>query len=113
MDNAPSFLMIGDSKTLDAQTGFEAGGGLYLAALAGVNSVSGPGMHYFESCMSLEKLVFDAQVCDINRRLAAGLEPREDFPADDLFNQLLREITLLMADHTLKYFRQEHCPLGY
>lgn len=103
-----AYIGMSDSKTLDAQAGFESGGGLYLAGLAGVNSVSGPGMHYFESCMSLEKLVFDAEICNMTRRLVAGLEPREDFPADALFDELLREKTLLMADHTLKYFHQEH-----
>jgi trimethylamine--corrinoid protein Co-methyltransferase len=103
-----AYIGMSDSKTLDAQAGFESGGGLYLAGLAGVNSISGPGMHYFESCLSLEKLVFDAELCAMTRRLVAGLEPREDFPADALFDELLREKTLLTADHTLKYFRQEH-----
>jgi trimethylamine--corrinoid protein Co-methyltransferase len=103
-----AYTGMSDSKTLDAQAGFESGGGMYLAGLAGVNSVSGPGMHYFESCLSLEKLVFDAQICAMTRRLVAGLEPREDFPADALFDELLREQTLLTADHTLTYFRQEH-----
>jgi trimethylamine--corrinoid protein Co-methyltransferase len=103
-----AYIGMSDSKTLDAQAGFESGGGLYLAGLAGVNSVSGPGMHYFESCLSLEKLVFDAEICNMTRRLVAGLEPREDFPADALFDELLREKTLLTADHTLKYFHQEH-----
>jgi trimethylamine--corrinoid protein Co-methyltransferase len=103
-----AYIGMSDSKCLDAQAGFESGGGLYLAGLAGVNSVSGPGMHYFESCMSLEKLVFDAELCNMTRRLVAGLEPREDFPADALFDELLREKTLLTADHTLKYFHQEH-----
>jgi len=107
-----AYIGMSDSKTLDAQAGFESGGGLYLAGLAGVNSVSGPGMHYFESCLSLEKLVFDAEICAMTRRLVAGLEPREDFPADALFDELLREKTLLTADHTLKYFRQEHCIPG-
>ncbi len=107
-----AYIGMSDSKTLDAQAGFESGGGLYLAGLAGVNSISGPGMHYFESCLSLEKLVFDAELCAMTRRLVAGLEPREDFPADALFDQLLREKTLLTADHTLKYFRQEHCIPG-
>jgi trimethylamine--corrinoid protein Co-methyltransferase len=107
-----AYIGMSDSKTLDAQAGFESGGGLYLAGLAGVNSISGPGMHYFESCLSLEKLVFDAELCAMTRRLVAGLEPREDFPADALFDELLREKTLLTADHTLKYFRQEHCIPG-
>ena len=103
-----AYIGMSDSKTLDAQAGFESGGGLYLAGLAGVNSISGPGMHYFESCQSLEKLVFDAEICAMTRRLMAGLEPREDFPAGALFDELLREKTLLTADHTLKYFAQEH-----
>jgi len=107
-----AYTGMSDSKTLDAQTGFESGGGLYLAALAGVNSISGPGMHYFELCVSLEKLVFDAQICEISRRLAAGIEPREDFPADEIFDELLREETMLMSDHTLRYFRDEHCIPG-
>ena len=77
-----------------------------------MNSVSGPGMHYFESCLSLEKLVFDAQLCDFTRRLMAGLEPRDDFPADVLFDELLRDENLLTAEHTLKYFRKEHCIPG-
>ena len=42
------------------------------------------------------------------RRLVAGMEIREDFPADSLFEELIRQENLLTADHTLKYFRQEH-----
>jgi len=110
----PTQAYIGesDSKTLDAQMGFEAGGGLHLAGLTGINSVSSPGMHYFGACFSLEKLVFDTQLCELTHRLVAGLEPREDFPADDLFDELLTQDTLLMSKHTLKYFRQEHCIPG-
>ncbi|MGB2820482.1 MAG: trimethylamine methyltransferase family protein [Phycisphaerae bacterium] len=103
-----AYIGMSDSKFLDGQAGLESGTGMYLAGLAGINSVSGPGMLYFESCQSLEKLVFDAEICAMTRRLLAGLTPREDFPAGDLFDQLLREGSLLTADHTLKYFRREH-----
>lgn len=103
-----AYIGMTDSKLLDTQAGFESGTGTYLAALAGINSISGPGMLYFESCQSLEKLVFDAEICAMARRLVAGIQPREDFPADDLFDELLRDGSLLTADHTLKYFRQEH-----
>jgi trimethylamine--corrinoid protein Co-methyltransferase len=103
-----AYIGMSDSKYLDAQAGFESGTGLYLAGLSGVNSISGPGMHYFESCLSLEKLVFDAELCAMTRRLIAGLEPREDFPADELFDELLGAKTLLTADHTRKFFRREH-----
>ena len=103
-----AYIGMSDSKFLDPQAGFESGTGMYLAGLAGINSVSGPGMLYFESCQSLEKLLFDAETCAMTRRLVAGIQPREDFPADDLFDELLREQSLLTAEHTLKYFRQEH-----
>ncbi len=103
-----AYMGMSDSKALDAQAGFESGTGAYLAALAGINSVSGPGMHCFESCQSLEKLVFDAEACSMARRLVAGMKPREDFPSDPLLDQLLREGHLLTADHTLKYLREEH-----
>lgn len=107
-----AYIGMSDSKALDAQAGFESGTGYYLAALAGTNSVSGPGMHYFESCQSPEKTVFDAELCRMARRLAAGIEVRDDFPSEPLFAQLIREQNLLTADHTLKYFRLEHCVPG-
>ena len=103
-----AYIGMSDSKFLDGQAGFESGTGTYLASLAGINSISRPGMLYFESCQSLEKLVFDAEVCAMARRLAAGIKVREDFPADALFEELIRQENLLTADHTLKYFRQEH-----
>lgn len=103
-----AYIGMSDSKLLDAQAGFESGTGAFLAALAAINSVSGPGMLYFESCQSLEKLVFDAEICGMARRLAAGMEVREDFQSEELFDQLLREGNVLTAEHTLKYFRREH-----
>ncbi len=113
---------MSDSKALDAQAGFESGTGYYLAALAGINSVSGPGMHYFESCQSPEKTVFDAEACRLARRLAAGIdadsadsiESNEPIESrfDPVFDELLREQNLLTAEHTLKHFRAEHCVPG-
>jgi len=103
-----AYIGMSDSKLLDAQAGLESGTGYYLAALAGINAVSGPGMLYFESCQSLEKVVFDAEACAMARRLAAGMEVREDFPSDALFEELIREQNLLTAEHTLKYWRLDH-----
>lgn len=103
-----AYIGMSDSKTLDAQAGFESGTGVYLAALAGINSLSGPGMLYFESSFSLEKLVFDNQICGMARRLIAGVEPRDDFPSDAIIDRLLETRNLLEAEHTMKYFRLEH-----
>jgi trimethylamine:corrinoid methyltransferase-like protein len=40
-------------------------------------------------------------------RLLAGIEPREDFPSLPLFEELLREKHLLIADHTRRWLRNE------
>jgi len=102
-----SYIALSDAKQLDAQAGLEAGMGALLAALAGINSISGPGMLDFESCLSLEKLVVDNEICGMTYRLLRGIEPREDFPALRLFEELRREKSLLIADHTRRHLREE------
>jgi trimethylamine--corrinoid protein Co-methyltransferase len=101
------YIAMSDAKLLDSQAGLETGAGALLAALSGINSVSGPGMLDFESCQSLEKLVLDNEICAMSYRLLAGIEPREDFPALPIFQELLAEKHLLISDHTRRYLRQE------
>jgi trimethylamine--corrinoid protein Co-methyltransferase len=62
----------------------------------------------FESCQSLEKLVLDNDICGMALRLVGGIEPREDFPALPIFQELLEEKHLLIAKHTRRYLRKEH-----
>lgn len=102
-----AYIGLSDAKALDAQAGLESGIGATLAALSGVDSVSGPGMLDFESCQSLEKLVVDHEVCGMAQRLRRGIEPREDFPARPLFEELLRDKHLLIARHTRRHLRDE------
>ncbi len=103
-----AYIGLSDAKRLDAQAGLEASMGVTLAALAGINSVSGPGMLDFESCLSLESLVLDNEICGMALRLIAGIEPREDFPALPRFEELLKDQHLLISKHTRRYLRQEH-----
>ncbi len=106
-----AYISLSDAKQLDAQAGLEGGMGATLAALAGINNISGPGMLDFESCQSLEKLVLDNEICGLTLRLIQGITPREDFPSLPLFQELLKEQHLLIADHTLKYIKEEiHFP---
>ncbi len=58
-----AYMALSDGKFLDAQAGAETMTSAMLAALAGVNSVSGPGMLDFVLTFSLAKLVFDNEVC--------------------------------------------------
>jgi trimethylamine--corrinoid protein Co-methyltransferase len=115
------YIGLSDAKALDAQAGLESGMGALLAGLSGINSVSGPGMLDFESCQSLEKLVLDDEICAMVSRLRRGMEPRDDFPARPLFEELLRDQHLLIAAHTRKHRKEqirftspviERAPLG-
>ena len=103
-----AYISLSDAKELDAQAGLESGIGATLAALSGINNISGPGMLDFESCLSLEKLVVDNEICGMAFRLMAGIEPREDFPAIGVFQELLRERHLLIAEHTRRHLAKEH-----
>jgi trimethylamine--corrinoid protein Co-methyltransferase len=102
-----AYIGLSDAKLLDAQAGLESAMGATLAALAGINNISGPGMLDFESCFSLEKLVLDNEICGMTFRMLKGVEAREDFPSLPRFEELLREQHLLISDHTRKYVKEE------
>ena len=40
-------------------------------------------------------------------RMLGGIQPREDFPALPIFQELLREKHLIIADHTRRHLRDE------
>ena len=103
-----AYISLSDAKELDAQAGLESGIGAALAALSGINNISGPGMLDFESCLSLEKLVLDNEICGMAYRLIAGIEPKEDFPAMGLFRELLEEKHMLISEHTRRHLKTEH-----
>ncbi len=103
-----AYISLSDAKQLDMQAGLETGTGATLAALAGINNISGPGMLDFENCQSLEKLVIDNEICGRSKRLVEGIEPKEDFPSIPIFEELLQEDHLLISKHTRKYLKSEH-----
>jgi trimethylamine--corrinoid protein Co-methyltransferase len=102
-----SYMALSDSKFVDAQGGAEAFASALLAALAGVNSVSGPGMLDYVLVFSLEKLVFDNEVCGQALHFVRDYRLSEDIPTLDLVRQLLQDQHLLIAEHTLKYWPEE------
>ncbi len=102
-----AYIGLSDAKLLDAQAGLESSMGATLAALSGINSISGPGMLDFESCFSLEKLVLDNEICGMTGRLVDGVVAKEDFPSRRRFEELLAEQHLLISDHTRRYLREE------
>ncbi len=103
-----AYMALSDAKKLDSQAGMETGMGAVLAALSGINNISGPGMLNFENCQSLEKLVLDNEICGMMLRLSRGIEPKEDFPALPIFQELLRDKHLMISEHTFKHIKEEH-----
>jgi trimethylamine--corrinoid protein Co-methyltransferase len=103
-----AYMGLSDSKLNDNQAGLESGIGSVLAALAGINVISGPGMMDFESCQSLEKLVVDNEICGMAKRLVRGISQRDDPLALDLFKDITPETQFLSKPNTRKWYRQEH-----
>jgi trimethylamine--corrinoid protein Co-methyltransferase len=103
-----AYMGLSDSKCVDAQAGFETGIGAVLAALAGINVVSGGGMLDFESCQSLEKLVIDNEIARMAYRLIEGIRQREQPMALDVFSELAEGTDFLTLENTLRWYRIEH-----
>ncbi|HYN42566.1 MAG TPA: trimethylamine methyltransferase family protein [Thermoanaerobaculia bacterium] len=98
---------VSDAKELDAQAGLETSSGALLAALTGINSISGPGLLDLDNGFSLEKLVVDHEICGMALRLTREIEPRDDFPALPLLGELLAEKHVLISQHTRRNLRKE------
>lgn len=102
-----AYMALSDSKPVDYQAGMETAMGAVVAALSGINNISGPGMLDFESCQSLEKLVLDHEICGMALRLASGIDLRDDPIALPVLEEGLEAKEFLSLPHTLKRFRGE------
>jgi trimethylamine--corrinoid protein Co-methyltransferase len=102
-----SYMALSDGKILDAQAGAETFGSALLAALAGVNSVSGPGMLDFLLVFSLPKLVFDDEMCAQALQFVREVQPADDLPVSALIDQLMADQHLIMAEHTMAHWPSE------
>ncbi|HEY8265542.1 MAG TPA: trimethylamine methyltransferase family protein [Steroidobacteraceae bacterium] len=102
-----AYMALSDGKFLDAQAGAETMTSAMLAALAGVNSVSGPGMLDFVLTFSLPKLVFDNEVCGQCLNFVRETHVLEDIPARSLVDDVRANDHLITSPHTLKYWPQE------
>jgi trimethylamine--corrinoid protein Co-methyltransferase len=102
-----SYMALSEAKTLDAQAGAETFGSAVLAALAGVNSVSGPGMLDFLLVFSLPKLVLDDELCGQALRLAREVHVVDDLPTRALVDTVIADQHLIMAEHTTAHWPEE------
>ncbi len=107
--NLPTHVYMGmsDAKINDAQSGLESMGGALVAALIGANMISGAGMLDFESCQSLEKLVIDAEIIGLAKRVVGGIELRDDPVGLEIMRDMGHHAGYLSLPHTRKWFREE------
>lgn len=102
-----AYMALSDGKALDAQAGGETFSSALLAAIAGVNSVSGPGMLDFVLTFSLPKLVFDNEVCGQSLHFVREIEVLDDLPITQLVDDLMRDDHLITSPHTLEHWPKE------
>lgn len=103
-----AYLGMSDAKILDMQAGFETGIGSLLAAIKGVNMISGAGMIDFETTQSIQKVIIDNEICGMGYKFIKGIQQRDKPIAKDLLKLFDKETThLLSHEHTLKWFREE------
>ena len=102
-----TYAGLSDSKVVDAQAGLETGMSGVVAQLAGINMISGAGALDFVSCISLEKLVVDNEICGMALRLDRGIDCSPEAMAVDLITQLGPGGDYLTTDHTFAWFKKE------
>jgi trimethylamine--corrinoid protein Co-methyltransferase len=100
------YLGLSDAKVPDYQAGLESGVGAVLAALAGINLVSGPGILDYILTQSLEKLLLDHEACGMALRLVRGIASRKE-DLVSLFRELVSTGEFLSHRHTRRHWREE------
>jgi trimethylamine--corrinoid protein Co-methyltransferase len=108
--NLPTAANCGrsDSEMFDAQAATESGFGMLLGALAGINMIRGVGMLDHGGAVSMEKMIYDNEICGMIQRLIKGITVTEetlavDFIKDNKFNAA----SILGSDFTFDWFRKE------
>jgi len=99
-----AYMGLSDAKVLDMQAGLESGIGAIIAALSGINMISGVGMLNFESCFSIEKLIIDNDICGMAKRLLEGVTIRDEPMAIDVIKSYFNKLELLSHPSTLRWY---------
>lgn len=100
---------ISDSKTLDAQAGYESAVTNMLVALAGADFIhDAAGLMEFALTVSKEKLVIDNEILGIVGRAVRGIEVNDDTLALDVIKNIGPGGSFIHSRHTRKHMRKEH-----
>ncbi|MEC4676540.1 MAG: trimethylamine methyltransferase family protein [Nitrospirota bacterium] len=99
---------MSDSKTIDAQAGYESAITSLLVALAGGNWIhDAAGFIEFCMCASLEKYVVDNEILGMVMRAVKGIEVNKNTLAFDLMREIGAGGHFVSSRHTRKFMRME------
>lgn len=100
---------MSDSKTLDAQSGYESAISNLLVALSGGNYIhDAAGLMEFCMTASLEKYVMDDEILGMVMRAVRGIEVNEKTLAYDEMKKIGPGGHYVSSRHTRKFMRTEH-----
>jgi trimethylamine--corrinoid protein Co-methyltransferase len=102
-----TYLCASDAKLVDAQAGLEGGISAIIGALSGVNMISGAGMLDFLACFSLEKLVIDAEIVAMAKRMLSGIHTPTETLATAMFEGINFKGDFLKQKATRDLFAEE------
>ncbi len=98
-----------DSKTLDAQCGYETALTAQLCALAGANFIhDAAGLMEFAMTVCYEKYVIDNEILGMVMRSVEGIRVDDETLAFDLIKQAGPGGNFVAARHTRRFMRSEH-----
>lgn len=98
---------VSDSKTPDAQVGYEYAPNALAAALSGATIIFGGGGLESGLTHSPAKLLMDHVAMATIRRIAGGLEVTEDALAENVIDQVGPAGNFLMHPHTIAHMREQ------
>ncbi|MBS7657461.1 MAG: trimethylamine methyltransferase family protein [Candidatus Bathyarchaeia archaeon] len=107
--NIPSSAwMCTNSKTVDAQSGFESMLTCAFMTLSGIDIIWGAGQLESQKSVSFEKLLIDNDLIEMMLRSLEDIEVSEDTLAADVIRKVGPKGKFLQEQHTMKYYLKEH-----
>lgn len=106
--NLPSHTYMGlsDNKIVDYQAGAETMYSAVLAAIAGFDIISGPGMMENEMTQSIEKLVLDNEVVGFAKTIVRGFNIDDESLALNVIRSAVNKRHFLSEPHTRRHVRE-------
>lgn len=102
-----TYAVLSDSKIVDTQAGYETALSGLLAALSGINVISGAGGLDVIGTFSIEKLIIDAEIIGMIKKAVQGIAVTPETLAKELIMEVGPGGDYLATKHTKRWFKKE------